>query len=80
MKQANFGKDLAIAFALSVPMTVVHAEGCMKGAVAGAVVGHVAGHHAILGAMAGCAVGRHMAKKEREQRAMREAHYNTNRQ
>lgn len=80
MKQAKFVKALAIALAMSVPMTAVRAEGCIKGAAAGAVVGHVAGHHAILGAMAGCAIGHHMAKKEREQRAMRDARYDAHHQ
>jgi len=34
-------------------------DGCVKGAVIGGVVGHVAGHHGLLGAGAGCLVGRH---------------------
>ena len=43
--------------------------GCLKGAMVGAVAGHFAHHHAVLGAMAGCAIGHHMAVKAREQRA-----------
>jgi hypothetical protein len=62
-------KTALIAATLALPLINAHAEGCLKGAAAGAVLGHVAGHHAILGAMAGCAIGHHMAKKEREQRA-----------
>jgi hypothetical protein len=34
------------------------AKGCWEGIVVGAVVGHLAGHHAILGAVAGCAIGK----------------------
>lgn len=41
--------------------------GCLTGAAAGGVAGHFAGHHPILGAMAGCAIGHHMAKKKRMQ-------------
>jgi hypothetical protein len=34
----------------------------------GGVAGHVAGHHGVLGAVAGCAVGHHMARqRERDQ-------------
>ena len=42
------------------------AVGCMSGAVAGGVAGHYAGHHGLLGAAAGCAVGHHMHKVQRE--------------
>lgn len=38
------------------------AAGCLKGAAVGGVAGHVAGH-GVLGAAAGCAVGRHNANK-----------------
>ena len=43
--------------------------GCVKGAVVGAIAGHYAHHHAFLGAMAGCAVGHHLAVKARQQKA-----------
>jgi hypothetical protein len=39
------------------------ADGCVKGAVIGGVVGHVAGHHGLLGAGAGCLIGRHEANR-----------------
>jgi len=42
------------------------AKGCLKGAFVGGVAGHYAGHHTILGAAAGCLVGRHEAKKKQE--------------
>jgi hypothetical protein len=37
--------------------------------VVGAVAGHFAHHHAVLGAIAGCAVGHHLAVKAREEKA-----------
>ena len=44
------------------------AKGCLKGAAVGGVAGHVAGGHGVLGAAAGCAIGRHRAaKKERQE-------------
>jgi len=56
--------------ALMLASTAVPADaGCLKGGVVGAVAGHFAHHHAFLGAMAGCAVGHHLAVKTREQKA-----------
>jgi hypothetical protein len=44
------------------------AKGCIKGALVGGTAGHFAGHHGLLGAAAGCAIGRHEANKHaREQ-------------
>lgn len=51
--------------------TIPVSAGCIKGAVVGGVAGHLYHHHAILGAVAGCAVGHHMAvvkKREDEQK------------
>jgi hypothetical protein len=48
---------------LSVLVTPASAKGCLKGAVAGGVAGHYAGHHGVIGAAAGCLIGRHQAKK-----------------
>jgi hypothetical protein len=42
-------------------------KGCVKGAVVGGVAGHYAGHHGVLGAIAGCAYGRHRAKEQARQ-------------
>ncbi len=42
------------------------AAGCLKGAAVGGVAGHVAGH-GVLGAAAGCVVGRHQANKSARQ-------------
>jgi len=52
----------AIVFALAT-VTSVEAKGCLKGAAVGGVAGHFSGHHGILGAAAGCAIGRHEANK-----------------
>jgi hypothetical protein len=43
----------------------VEAKGCLKGAAVGGVAGHVAGH-GVLGAAAGCLVGRHRANKAQQ--------------
>jgi hypothetical protein len=39
------------------------AKGCIKGALVGGVVGHYTAHHGLLGAAAGCLIGRHEAKQ-----------------
>jgi hypothetical protein len=52
----------AIIFALAT-VTSADAKGCLKGAAVGGVAGHYAGHHGVLGAAAGCAIGRHEANK-----------------
>lgn len=43
------------------------AKGCIKGALVGGVAGHVAGRHGVLGAVAGCAVGRYRAGRQTRQ-------------
>lgn len=43
------------------------AAGCLKGAVVGGVAGHYAGNHGLLGAGAGCLIGRHYANKHARQ-------------
>ena len=62
---------LAIAvMTLAVFGGAAEAKGCLKGAAVGGVGGHIAGGHGVLGAAAGCAVGRHQAnKKDREHAA-----------
>jgi hypothetical protein len=50
----------AIVFALAC--SPADAKGCLKGAVVGGAAGHLA-HHGILGAAAGCLIGRHEASK-----------------
>jgi hypothetical protein len=53
-------------------VTPANARGCLKGALIGGVAGHYTVHHGLLGAAAGCIIGRHEAKKraqmEREKR------------
>ncbi|MBY0256478.1 hypothetical protein [Methylobacterium sp.] len=65
MKAILFGAALTVA-GLSLATTGAEAKGCIKGAVVGGLAGHVAGH-GVLGAAAGCAVGRHQANKRDRQ-------------
>jgi hypothetical protein len=61
---------IALAFVSLVSVGgVANAKGCIKGAAVGGVAGHVAGKHGVLGAAAGCAVGRHQANKKDRQAA-----------
>jgi len=64
-------KRLAAFFALAAlavaSTSPADAKGCVKGAVVGGVAGHYAGHHGVLGALAGCAYGRHRAKEQERQ-------------
>jgi hypothetical protein len=58
----------AVLMALAA-VTAADAKGCIKGATVGAVAGHYSGHHGLLGAAAGCVIGRHEAnKRDRMQR------------
>ena len=50
----------AALMAVSAPAS---AKGCLKGAAVGGVGGHFVGHHGLVGAAAGCAIGRHRANK-----------------
>lgn len=50
----------AALVAVSAPAS---AKGCLKGAAVGGVGGHFVGHHGLIGAAAGCAIGRHRANK-----------------
>jgi hypothetical protein len=51
------------ALLLTVLATPASAKGCLKGAVVGGAAGHYAGHHGVIGAAAGCLIGRHQARK-----------------
>jgi hypothetical protein len=54
------------------------AKGCIKGALMGGAVGHYTAHHGLLGAAAGCLIGRHEAhKRERDQARQRDDSQNT---
>jgi hypothetical protein len=52
----------SIIIALSA-VASAEAKGCLKGAAVGGVAGHYSGHHGLLGAAAGCVIGRHEANK-----------------
>jgi hypothetical protein len=61
-------KSIVIAAGLLVGLagfaaSPADAAGCLKGAAVGGVAGHYAGHHGLLGAGAGCLIGRHEANK-----------------
>ncbi len=58
----------------AVAVSSVAQAGCVGGAVVGGVAGHMAGHHAGLGAVGGCAVGHHMAKKKQAKQAAAAPH------
>jgi hypothetical protein len=58
----------AAAAILSFTPTPSLAKGCLKGAAVGGVAGHYAGHHGLLGAGAGCIIGRHEANKHARER------------
>jgi hypothetical protein len=62
----------ALVLAVAVTTIPADAKGCIKGAIVGGVAGHVAGHHGLLGAAAGCAIGRHEAKKR--EKALQSSH------
>ncbi|HKA73092.1 MAG TPA: hypothetical protein VKE26_14875 [Xanthobacteraceae bacterium] len=67
-----------LALGVAAVSTPADAKGCLKGAVVGGVVGHYAGRHGVLGAAAGCVVGRHRANKaDREDRNVQRPHSTT---
>ena len=51
----------ALASLVLLVPSVSEAKGCIKCALIGGIAGHVAGHHGLLGAAAGCLIGRHQA-------------------
>jgi hypothetical protein len=69
MKSILMPAALAIALAAGLTSAPVQAAGCLKGAAVGGVAGHLAGHHGLLGAGAGCIIGRHEANKHARERA-----------
>jgi hypothetical protein len=60
--------SVAIAVTIACLPAPADAKGCIKGAFVGGVAGHYAGHHGLLGAAAGCIIGRHEAKAARQNR------------
>ena len=69
MKSILMPAALAIALAAGLTSGPLQAAGCLKGAAVGGVAGHLAGHHGLLGAGAGCVIGRHEANKHARERA-----------
>jgi hypothetical protein len=53
----------AAVFLILATATSAEAKGCIKGALVGGTAGHFAGHHGLIGAAAGCVVGRLQANK-----------------
>ena len=58
----HFALGTALALILLAPVAA-DAKGCIKGAIVGGAVGHFAAHHGVIGAAAGCVIGRHEANK-----------------
>jgi hypothetical protein len=56
----------ACTLVIAFTTTSADAKGCVKGAIVGGVAGHVA-HHPLIGAAAGCVIGRHEAAKRAKQ-------------
>jgi hypothetical protein len=63
----KLGTAVALAAVKLLAPTVSQAKGCIKGALVGGVAGHYAGHHGLLGAAAGCLIGRHQAHAAQKQ-------------
>ena len=63
----KLGTAVALATIVFLAPSVSQAKGCIKGALVGGVAGHYAGHHGLLGAAAGCLVGRHQARAAQKQ-------------
>lgn len=76
MRAISIPAALALVItAIAFHPTPAPAAGCIKGAVIGGVAGHYAGHHGLLGAAAGCLIGRHEANKHARERAEHERSY-----
>ena len=58
-----------LAIAIGTGSGIAQAKGCLKGAAVGGVAGHVAGGHGVIGAAAGCVVGRHRANAQEKREA-----------
>jgi hypothetical protein len=71
----KIGPAVVLTAALLLMPSVSHAKGCIKGALIGGVAGHYAGHHGLLGAAAGCIIGRHQAHAAQKQRQTRPNDY-----
>jgi hypothetical protein len=63
----------AVGLGLVLAPVAAEAKGCIKGAIVGGAAGHYTGHHGLLGAAAGCVIGRHEANR-RESMPPRSTH------
>src|SRR5207237_5159231 len=75
-------KSIAIAAAvglaaLSLSSPPANAAGCLKGAILGGIAGHYAGDHPLLGAGAGCLIGRQWANRSARQQQTTTQQYQT---
>jgi hypothetical protein len=52
-----------VALCITTMTGPADAKGCLNGAIVGGAAGHFAGHHGLIGAAAGCLIGRHEARK-----------------
>ena len=77
MKSIVIAAGLLVGLA-GIAATPADAAGCLKGAVVGGVAGHYVGHHGLLGAGAGCLIGRHEANKHAREQAQPNQRYDTN--
>ena len=66
MKSASFTAAIVLLTAM-LASSPAPAAGCLKGAVVGGIAVHYAGHHGLLGAGAGCLIGKHYASKQARQ-------------
>ena len=67
-----------LAFSVLMAGNPARAAGCLKGAAVGGAAGHYAHHHGVLGAIAGCIIGRHEAAKHRKEQDLQERKPNGN--
>ena len=63
---------VAISLSLGLSPAPAQARGCIKGAIIGGIAGHFAGRHGMVGAGAGCVIGRSRANNLERERARRE--------
>jgi hypothetical protein len=55
----------AVGLGLALAPVAAEAKGCIKGAIIGGAAGHFTVHHGLLGAAAGCIIGRREANRRK---------------
>jgi outer membrane lipoprotein SlyB len=68
----------ALGLSALAATTPADAKGCLKGAAVGGAAGHYAHHHGLLGAIAGCVIGRHEAAKHQREQELQQKRQPTN--